>query len=386
MEMNHYELTNLTTLKKGDIVKGKVIKIEDKQAIIDVGYKFDGILPIGEVSNIHIEKIEEAIQVGDELELKVLRINDEEKKLILSKRAVDREKAWKILQKRMDSNEVFEVKVAEIVKGGLLVDVGVRGFIPASLVGNHYIEDLSDFKGKTLRVKIVELNPEKNRVILSQKDVLEEEEKEKKKALFLKFHVGDITEGTVRKITDFGAFVDIGGIDGLVHISEISWDRVAKPSDLLKIGQKVKVKIIRLDPENEKISLSIKETEPSPWDKAMEILKINEIYRGTVKRLTSFGAFVEVLPGVEGLVHISQITNRHIGQPSEVLKAGQQVNVKVLDIDREKERLSLSIKEAEEKETKIEKIPSEYEKKDSGFTITLGDVIGDKLKEFKNLS
>ncbi len=282
----------------------------------------------------------------------------------------------------MENHEVFEVNVAEVVKGGLVVDVGVRGFIPASLIGTHFVDDFSDYKGKTLRVKIVELDQETNRVILSQKDVLRQEEEIEKKSLFSQFHIGDIKDGIVRRITDFGAFVDIGGIDGLVHISEMSWERVEKPSDLLNESQSVKVKIIRLDPENERISLSMKEVEPSPWDKAISTLKVDEIYTGKVKRLTNFGAFVEVIPGVEGLVHISQISHRHIGQPSEVLEVGQQVKVKVLDINQENSRLSLSIKEAEENGNQNGAIPHEYEKNES-FSITLGDVIGDKLKDLK---
>ncbi|TCS84125.1 30S ribosomal protein S1 [Tepidibacillus fermentans] len=381
-EMNN-EISNITTLQKGDLVKGKVLKIEDKQAIIDIGYKYDGILPIGEVTNVYVENIQDVIQIGDELELKVLRVNDEEEKLILSKKAIDQEKAWDILEKRKENNEVFEVKVAEIVKGGLIADVGVRGFIPSSLIENHYIDDFSDYKGKTLRVKIVELDRQKNRVILSQKDVLQEEKEKEKNTLFSQLQVGEVKDGIVRRITDFGVFVDIGGIDGLVHISEISWDRVEKPSDVLKEGQQVKVKIVRLDPETKRISLSIKETEPNPWKKAISTLKVDEIYLGTVKRLTNFGAFVEVMPNVEGLVHISQISHRHIGTPGEVLEVGQQVKVKILDIDRENQRISLSIKEAEEKETKAEEIPPEYEKKDTGFSVTLGDVIGDKLKDLK---
>jgi len=380
-EMNN-EMSNITKLQKGDIVKGKVLKIEDKHAIIDIGYKFDGILPVAEASNVQMVSLEGTLQVGEEFEFKVLRVNDEEERVVLSKKAVDREKAWSILRERFEKNEVFEVTVSEIVRGGLVADVGVRGFIPASLISTHFVDDFSEYKGKKLRVKIVELDQEKNRVILSKKDVLRQEELIVKKSLFSQFQVGDIKEGTVRRITDFGAFVDIGGIDGLVHISEMSWERVEKPSDLLHEGQSIMVKIIRLDPENERISLSMKEVEPSPWDRAISILKVDEIYTGKVKRLTNFGAFVEVVPGVEGLVHISQISHRHIGQPSEVLEVGQEVKVKILDINQENSRLSLSIKEADHSENQSDEIPKEYEKNES-FSITLGDVIGDKLKDLK---
>lgn len=380
-EMNS-EMANIEALQKGDYVKGKVAKIEEKQALVDVGYKYDGILPIGEISNIHIEKISDSLNEGDEVELKVLKVNDEEEKLILSKRAVDSEKAWGLLEQRKESEEVFEVTVADVVKGGLIADVGVRGFIPASLVERHYVEDFSDYKGKTLRVIVAELDQEKNKVILSHKDVLEAEEEKKKQEIIGNIHSGDVLEGKVQRLTDFGAFIDLGGIDGLVHISEIAWERVEKPSDVLKEGDTVKVKVLRVDAANQRISLSIKETGTSPWKKASETLELGTIYTGTIKRLVSFGAFVELLPNVEGLVHISQISREHIGQPSEVLKVGQEVKVKVLDIDSENERISLSIREAEEKE-QYEEMKAVLENKQDSMTVTLGDLFGDKLKKLK---
>jgi len=381
-EINH-DMTNVTKLEKGDIVKGKVSKIEEKQALIDLAYKYDGILPIGEISNIHIDNVTDAINVGDELELKVIRINDDEEKLIVSKRVVDRDNAWETLKQRLESGEIFEVKVAEVVKGGLVADVGLRGFVPASLVETHFVEDFTDYKGKTLRVKVVELDEAKNKVILSQRAVLEEEAEGQKKEVVSKIKPGDIKEGIVQRLTDFGAFVDIGGVDGLVHISEISWDRVDKPSDVLKEGENVKVKVLRVDPDNQKVSLSIKETEKSPFGKALEQFKIGNIYTGKVKRIVSFGAFVEIADHVEGLVHISQISNQHISQPSEVLGVGQEVKVKILDIDASTERVSLSIREAEELRNDGNAQIKEYEASQSGFNITLGDVLGDKLKNLK---
>ncbi|MFT9487968.1 30S ribosomal protein S1 [Tepidibacillus infernus] len=381
-EMNS-EMTNVMSLKEGDIVKGTIAKIEEKEALVNIGYKYDGILPIGEIANVHIEKITDVLKVGDQVECKVLRVNDGKEQVLLSKKVIDREKAWDTLQHKLSTGEVFEVKVADVVKGGLVVDVGVRGFVPASMVERHFVEDFADYKGKTLRVKVVEIDQDKNKVILSQRAVLDEEFNKKQKELVAQIKVGDILLGTVQRLTDFGAFIDLGGVDGLVHVSEISWNRIGKPVDVLKEGDKVNVKVLRVDPETKRISLSIKETMQNPIHLAIENLKIGEIYTGIVKRLVSFGAFVEIQPNVEGLVHISQISHQHIGQPSEVLKIGQEVKVKVLDVDPSSERISLSIREAEEQE--VEKEVKEnhliQEQHNTGFT--LADILGDKLKKLK---
>jgi small subunit ribosomal protein S1 len=363
----------------GDVVKGTVSKVEDKHALVDFGYKIDGILPIGEISNVHIEKATDALSTGDELELKVIKVNEEE--IILSKRGVDNEKAMEGLEQKLASGEEFEVTVADVVKGGLVADVGVRAFIPASLVERHFVEDFTDYKGKTLRVKVVELDREKNKVILSQKAVLDEEANQEKQERLGKIQVGQELEGTVQRLTSFGAFVDIGGIDGLVHISQLAWHRVETPSEVVNEGDKVKVKVLKIDAESERISLSIKETEQSPWEKAAADIKVGDVVKGTVRRLVSFGAFVEILPGVEGLVHISQIAHQHIGTPGEILKEGQEVEAKVLDVNLNEQRISLSIKELlEDEDAKYVKEYAQDEK--SGMGVTLGDMIGDKLKKF----
>lgn len=376
------EMTNDNVLRKGDIVRGKIVKIEEKDALVDVGYKFDGLLPIGEVSNIKIENISDVLNLGDEFEFKVIKIDDEDEKLILSKKTIDSEKAWQFLIEKLNTNQVFEVKIADAIKGGLVADVGVRAFIPASLVEKHFVEDFSGYIGKSLMVKIVELDKDKNKVILSHRVILDEEEQKAKQHAIEQIKVGDIIEGTVQRLTDFGAFVDLGGIDGLVHVSEIDWTRVDNPSDVLKLGDKVDVKIIRIDPVNKRISLSIKETKESPIEKAIAELKVDEIFTGTVRRLTGFGAFVELLPGVEGLVHISQISHQHISKPSEVLNTGQQVKVKVLEVDAKAGRISLSIREAED-QVNYEEEKQKYVGKDEGFNLTIGDLFGDKLKKLK---
>jgi small subunit ribosomal protein S1 len=379
--------TEVSAIQVGDTVQGKVTKVDAKQALVDIGYKTEGILPISEVSSLHIEKVADALSVGDELTLKVTKINEEKEEIIVSKKAVDALKAWDELENKYNSGEVFEVTVADVVKGGLVADVGVRGFIPASHVERHFVDSFDDYKGRTLPVKVVELDREKNKVILSHRAVLEEEHNKQRLSFYDQLQVGAVIEGTVQRLTDFGAFVDVGGVDGLVHVSEMSWQRVDKPSDVVKEGDKVKVKVLKVDKEHERISLSMKEAGPSPWQQALSQLQAGEIVNGTVRRLVSFGAFVEVASGVEGLVHISQIASKHIGAPSEVLKEGQEVQVKILDINPAEQRISLSIRGAEEEkeEKATRKEVANYEADHTGgMGITIGDRLGDLAKKLRS--
>ncbi|MGP4077015.1 30S ribosomal protein S1 [Halobacillus sp. K22] len=377
-EMNQ-EVSGMQEFSAGDIVTGKVVKIEEKQVLVDVGYKVEGIVPISELSSLHVEKASDAVSEGDELTLQVKKVEDDE--IVLSKRAVDADKAWQDLENKYESGEIFEAEVKDVVKGGLVVDIGLRGFIPASLVETYYVEDFENYKGKNLSLKVVELDREQNRVILSHRAVVEEEESAKKQEVLHSLEDGQVIEGTVQRLTDFGAFVNLGGIDGLVHISQLSHQHVEKASDVVEEGQTVKVKVLSVDRDNERISLSLKATQPGPWHDIQEKVKQGEVLEGTVRRLVSFGAFVEVFPGVEGLVHISQISNRHIGTPGEVLEEGQQVQVKVLDVDGEAKRLSLSMKELEAEQTREEYQQYEKEEDSSGFS--LSDMIGDKLDKYK---
>jgi small subunit ribosomal protein S1 len=372
-DMNQVEVKNYTI---GDGVSGQVTKVEEKQVIVNIqDSKHDGIIPISELSSLHVEKASDVVSEGDELDLEVLKV--EEDAIILSKRKVDAGKAWVNLEGLFNSGEVFETEVKDVVKGGLVVDLGVRGFVPASLVEAHFVEDFSDYKGKNLTFKIVELDKEKNRLILSHRAVVEEEKGKHKKNILNTITPGQVIDGTVQRITDFGAFVDIGGIDGLVHISQLSYQHIDKPSDVVQEGQKVKVKVLNVDRDNERISLSIKETQPGPWSDVAEKAPKGSTLTGTVKRLVSYGAFVEVFPGVEGLVHISQIAHKHIGTPHEVLKEGQEVQVKVLDANEQEQRLSLSIKDLLEKDAD-ENFDYELPEESKGFQ--LGEMIGDKLK------
>ncbi len=374
-DMNGIEVKNLEI---GEKVKGTVTKVEEKQVLVDVqDSKVDGIIPISELSSLHIEKASDVVSEGDVLELIVTKV--EEELLVLSKRKVDAEKAWEEMKVRFENGDIFEAEVKDVVKGGLVVDLGVRGFVPASLVEDYYVEDFSDYKDKSLSFKIVELDQEKNRLILSHRAVVEAEKQQQKKKLLTDIKSGAVLEGTVQRITDFGAFVDIGGVDGLVHISQLSHEHVEKPSDVVTEGQKVNVKVLSVDRDNERISLSIKETLPGPWSNISEKAPKGSVLDGVVKRLVSYGAFVEVLPGVEGLVHISQISHSHIGTPHEVLKENQEVKVKVLDVNEDEQRLSLSIKALEEKEEEV----TDYEMPEENTGFQLGEMIGDKLKDLK---
>ncbi|HZG71311.1 MAG TPA: 30S ribosomal protein S1 [Chondromyces sp.] len=375
-DMNQVEVNNYSV---GDKVQGTVVKVEEKQVQVEISNsKKYGIIPISELSSLHIEQASDAVKEGDQLELMVTK--EEDDLYVLSKRKVDAEKAWEEMQQRFESGEVFEAEVKEVVKGGLVVDLGIRGFVPASLVEDFYVEDFEDYKGKTLTFKIVELDQEKNRLILSHRAVVEMEKEESKKNLLDKIQAGDVLDGKVQRLTDFGAFVDIGGVDGLVHISQLSHEHVEKPSDVVQEGQEVKVKVLSVDRDSERISLSIKETLPGPWASISEKAPVGAVLTGKVKRLVSYGAFVEVFSGVEGLVHISQISNKHIGTPHEVLQEGQEVKVKVLDVNEEENRLSLSIKQLEEQAPSREE---KYELPEESKGFQLGEMIGDKLKDLK---
>ncbi|MDM5222162.1 30S ribosomal protein S1 [Peribacillus sp. NJ11] len=376
-DMNQVEVNNY---KVGDQVKATVSKVEEKQVIVDVeNSKTNGIIPISELSSLHVEKASDAVSEGDVLELEVIKV--EEEALILSKRKIDALKAWDDLELKFENGDVFEAEVKDVVKGGLVVDLGVRGFVPASLVEDYFVEDFSDYKNKTLTFKIVELEKDKNRLILSHRAVVQDQKEKQKATVLDKIESGQVLEGVVQRITDFGAFVDIGGVDGLVHISQLSHQHVEKASDVVSEGDKVQVKVLSIDRDNERISLSIKDTLPGPWAGVAEKAAKGSTQEGIVKRLVSFGAFVEIFPGVEGLVHISQISHKHIATPQEVLKEGQSVEVKVLDVNETDQRLSLSIKELEEPQSNYNTSDYELPEETKGFQ--LGEMIGDQLKKLK---
>ncbi|TRL63665.1 30S ribosomal protein S1 [Staphylococcus hominis] len=382
----------INDIKDGDKVTGKVQQVEDKQVVVHIdGAKYNGIIPISQLSTHHIENPSEIISEGDEIEAYVIKIEiDEENEsgaYILSKRQLETEKSYEYLQEKLDNDEVIEAKVTEVVKGGLVVDVGQRGFVPASLISTDFIEDFSVFEGQTIRLKVEELDPENNRVILSRKAVEQAENDVKKASLLDSLNEGDVIKGKVARLTNFGAFVDIGGVDGLVHVSELSHEHVQSPEDVVSVGQEVDVKVKSVEKDSERISLSIKDTLPTPFENIKGKFHENDVIEGKVIRLANFGAFVEIAPGVQGLVHISEIAHKHIGTPSEVLEPGQQVSVKILGIDEENERISLSIKATLPNEDVIESDEATTQSYLSNETDednpTLGDVFGDKFKNLK---
>ncbi|MFZ8765554.1 MULTISPECIES: 30S ribosomal protein S1 [Enterococcus] len=381
-------LESFGEVKIGDVVKGEVLAIEDRQAVVGIeGAGVEGVVPAKELSTLPVEDINEIIKVGDVLDLVVISSIGKDKEngsYLLSKRRLDAKKVWADIEKEFQDGKVIEAPVTDVVKGGLVVDVGVRGFVPASMVEDHFVADFSAYKGQTLAFKIVEIEPSENRLILSHKAVVEAEKAGKKQELLASIKEGDVVEGTVARLTDFGAFVDLGGIDGLVHVSEISHSHIAKPSDALKVGDKVQVAVLSVDPDRERISLSIKDTLPGPWDNIEEQAAVGTVLDGTVKRLTSFGAFVEVFPGVEGLVHISQISHKHIATPHEVLSEGDAVKVKVLEVNPQEHRIALSIKALEEKPADAKEAPVEevddYVMPEESTGFTMGDILGAALK------
>ncbi|HCA7066870.1 TPA: 30S ribosomal protein S1 [Staphylococcus pseudintermedius] len=391
MMTEEFNESMINDIKEGDKITGEVQQIEDKHVVVHVnGGKYNGIIPISQLSTYHVENANEVVKVGDEIGAYVTKIEvDEENETgsyILSKRKLEEEQSYAYLQEKLENNETIEAKVTEVVKGGLVVDVGQRGFIPASLISTDYIEDFSDYEGRVLELKVEELEPEKNRVILSRKAVEAEENEKKKAELLQSIKAGDVIEGKVARLTNFGAFIDLGGVDGLVHVSELSHEHVKSPEEVVSIGDTVKVKVRSVEQDSERVSLSIKDTLPSPFETIQEKYSEGDIVEGKVMRLASFGAFVEIGSGLQGLVHISEISHKHIGTPGEVLEPGQTVQVKILGINPEEERISLSIKaanpdeeteEASEETTQHYTLPADENENNP----TLGDVFGDKLKD-----
>lgn len=379
-------MASVQEVKVGDLVKGEILSVDDsKQAIVGIiGAGVEGVIPLKELSTLPVENVTDVANIGDIIDLVVISEIGKDKEngsYLLSKRRVDAKKVWEDIEKAFKEGQTIEAPVTDVVRGGLVVDAGVRGFVPASMVEDHFVSDFSDYKGKILTYKIIEIEPSENRLILSHRAIVELEKESAKKELLDKILAGDVVSGKVARLTNFGAFIDLGGVDGLVHVSEISHAHVDKPEDVLTVGEEVKVKVLSIDPEKDRISLSIKETQAGPWENVSERAAVDSVLTGTVNRLTSFGAFVEVLPGVEGLVHISQISHKHIATPHEALEEGQKVTVKVLDVSEDNKRIGLSIKALEEKEEELMEETYVMPEESTGFT--LGDVIGQDLTEKK---
>jgi len=378
--------TEVKPLRGGEIVKGVVVEINQNEVLVDVGAKSEGVIPLRELSCCEITSPHEVVSVGDEIDVWVVKAEDSEGRIILSKGRADAEKAWQELQVAFENGTPVEGTVREVVKGGLIVDLGVRAFLPASLVERGYVEDLSKYVGEKIACKVIELNRARKKVILSRKAVLEEEYQEKRKETLASLQEGAVVKGVVRRLTSFGAFVDIGGIDGLLHISEISYHRVNHPSEALNVGDVIEVKIIRVDQENEKISLSLKQVLPDPWENAATKYPVGSLVQAKVVRLVPFGAFVELEPGVEGLVHISHFADWHVARPEDVLSEGDVITVKVLNVDPAEKRIRLSLREAiREKENAVsreaEETGAEEERPAEDSGTDPGDVFRDLVHE-----
>lgn len=365
---------SMVQLHKGDIIKGKVITVTEDEVMVNIGYKSDGIIKRDELSNDVTIKPKDIVKPGDEIEVYVLKMDDGEGNVVLSKKRVDNIKGWEQLEEIFNKQDIVRGKVIEAVKGGVICIIkDIRGFIPASQLSTRYVEDLNAYLNKELDVKIIEFNKKRNRVILSSKIVEKEEKERKKNELLNSLQEGQKLKGVVKRLTNFGVFVDIGGIDGLIHISDLSWGRVSHPSEIVKENDNVEVVVLEVDKEAERISLGLKQLIAHPWENVKEKYNIGDVVEGKVTRLVDFGAFVELEPGLEGLVHISQISNEHIAKPSDKLKEGEMVRVKILDIQEEERRISLSIKELEGKE-EIEEYTSNEEVPDA----TIEEIIKNK--------
>jgi len=339
----NYDAT-ITVFTEGDIVTGKVVRIDKDEVLVDIGYKSEGVIPVNELSIRKNVNTADEVQLGEEIDALVMQKEDADGRLILSKKRARFEKAWKRIEEAHETGTPVQGTVIEVVKGGLILDLGVRGFLPASLVDIRRVQDLSEYVGQQLNCRVIEMNRNRNNVVLSRRAVLEEERKEVRQQIIDELNVGDIVEGTISNIVDFGAFVDLDGIDGLIHISELSWTHINHPSEVLQVNQKVKVKVLDIDRDRQRISLGLKQTQEDPWQKIVARHKVGDIVDGRVTKIVAFGAFVEIYEGIEGLVHISELANRHVERPDEIVAVGQQVRVKIIEVDSERRRLSLSIK------------------------------------------
>ncbi len=337
-----YEST-FPTINEGEVVHGTVVRVDKDEVLVDIGYKSEGVIPVAELSIRRSVNPADEVAVGEEIDALVMTKEDAEGRLILSKKRARFELAWKRIEAANESGEPVIGKVIEVVKGGLILDLGVRGFLPASLVDIRRVQDLDEFMGKELRSKVIELNRSRNNVVLSRRAVLEDERKEMRQAILDRLNPGDVVDGTISNIVDFGAFVDLDGMDGLIHISELSWSHVNHPSEVLDIGQEVKVKVLDIDRDRQRISLGLKQTQSDPWQQVLENYNEEDVVEGRVTKVVTFGAFVEILPGVEGLVHISELAQHHVENPREVVSQGDAVNVLILEVDAERRRLSLSL-------------------------------------------
>ncbi|MEY3680270.1 MAG: 30S ribosomal protein S1 [Ilumatobacteraceae bacterium] len=363
----------LVDVEDGQAVQGTVVKIDRDEVLLDIGYKSEGVIPSRELSIRHDVDPNEIVKLGERVEALVLQKEDKEGRLILSKKRAQYERAWGDIEKKKEADEMVEGLVIEVVKGGLIVDIGLRGFLPASLVELRRVRDLQPYVGKVLQAKIIELDKNRNNVVLSRRAFLEETQKEARDGFLSNLKVGDVREGVVSSVVAFGAFVDLGGMDGLIHVSELSWNHVDHPNDEVKVGDKVTVKVLDIDYDRERISLSRKQTQKDPWEVFASSHEVGQLVYGRVTKLVPFGGFVQVGEGIEGLVHISEMSTQHVDAPDQVVTPGEELWVKIIDLDVPRRRISLSIKQAAEGGELAEEYRKHFEVDEHGNWTTGAD-------------
>ncbi len=360
----------LIDFQDGDIVEGEVVRIDKDEVLVDIGYKSEGLIPSNELTIRKGADPQEVVELGQRLEALVLQKEDADGRLILSAKRAAFERAWNRIEEAYNDHRTVEGPVIEVVKGGLILDIGLRGFLPASLVDIRRVRNLESFLGQKLECKVIELNRSRNNVVLSRRAVLEEERKEERERILTSLEEGMIVKGTISNLVDFGAFVDLDGIDGLIHISELSWNHVDHPSEVVQVGEEVEVKVLEVDRERERISLGLKQTRKDPWQEIVERVNVGETIKGRVTKLVSFGAFVEVAEGVEGLIHISELAEHHVETPDEIVRSGDEVEARIIDVDARRRRLSLSLRpkkeEREERPPRREERPPRREREPRG--------------------
>ncbi len=367
----NYDLT-MVNLNDGDVVKGRIVKIYKDEVLVDVGFKSEGVVPKSELSIRNDVKPEDVLKINDEIEIMVIQKEDQDGRLILSKKRAEVEQNFNRIEKIYENGDTVEGEIIECVRGGLIVDIGLRGFLPASLVDVRKTKDLQSYIGEKCACKIIEVDRHRNNVVLSRKAIIEDERKEQRKEILNNMEIGQIKKGIITSIADFGAFVDVGGVDGLVHISELSWNHVKHPSEVVNVDQEVDVEILGIDYEKQRLSLGLKQTQKDPWLEKIKNYSVKDVAKGKVTRIVKFGLFVQVEEGLEGLVHISELSPEPVKKPSDVAKIGDELMVRIIDIDFDKRRMAFSVKQVEnpvedkeeEKRVKDSKSEKKSEKKE----------------------
>ncbi|MBQ7503178.1 30S ribosomal protein S1 [bacterium] len=377
---------NIKPIHKGDFLTGKVISVDERGAYVDVGYKTDGFIPAEQVSNAKDVSPVDVLKVGDTINVMVHKIGDGEGEnggLLLSKRQADNEAAWRNVMHCHETQETITATCTDQVKGGLIVDVGLRGFVPASHVDVRPVRDLSEYVGEQLSLKVLEVDKNRHKVVLSRKKAVEEERRQAKENTMNKLSEGSIVSGTVARLTNFGAFVNLGGVDGLVHISELSWKRIKQPADVVSVGQQVDVLVLKIDRANGKISLSLRQAAPDPFLAACDKYKVGEVVKGRITRLANKYAFMEVAPGVEGLIPVSEMDRDHVNKPADVLKVDQEVKAEIIEIMRDQRRITLSIKRVQQGEHTENSNAGRVRHNEGGSGNSIGDLLAAKLGKDK---